>query len=80
MTRFYFDIDDGLNFTEDRDGVDYPGLDAAKLEAIRTATSIARDLSISDGARVTVKVRTSVRLVFEAVVTLQLTDHAPDSG
>jgi hypothetical protein len=80
MTRYYFDIDDGLYATEDRDGVDYPGLDAAKLAAIRTATSIACDLSISDGARVTVKVRNSAQLLFEAVVTLQLSDHPPDSG
>ena len=44
MPRFYFDVRDGLTFTQDDDGLMFPDLEAAKVEATRALAEIAKDV------------------------------------
>ncbi|UVF22838.1 hypothetical protein HPT29_028470 (plasmid) [Microvirga terrae] len=43
MPRYFFDTYDGERFVPDPDGVDLPDLAAAKAEAQKALTDIARD-------------------------------------
>lgn len=43
MARYFFDIHDGKRFTQDNEGVDLAGIEAAKAEAGRTLPDIARE-------------------------------------
>ena len=57
MPRFYFDIREGTRFFEDKEGLEFPDLDAAECEAALTAATIGRDLLPSGTVRaVTVEV------------------------
>ncbi|HEX8572295.1 MAG TPA: hypothetical protein VF759_06050 [Allosphingosinicella sp.] len=40
MPRFYFHVCNGNGFTEDQEGRDFPDLEAARAEAVRTAREI----------------------------------------
>lgn len=58
MSRFYFDVREGHLFVTDRDGLEFPSLDAAEQEAIEAAASIGKDrLPRGDTREVTVEVR-----------------------
>ena len=43
--RYYFDIQDDFFSVSDDEGTEYASIEAAKREAIVTATSIAKDVS-----------------------------------
>ena len=40
MPRYYFHIRDGNGVTEDREGIELPGIDAARPEALKRACRI----------------------------------------
>ncbi|CDX36260.1 conserved hypothetical protein [Mesorhizobium sp. SOD10] len=42
MTRYHFHVDNGT-FTPDRDGIDLPDLNAARMEAVRAAGQMIDD-------------------------------------
>lgn len=73
MPRYYFDIDDDQYSIADTDGADLPGPEAAKREAIAIATSIARDIFPSGGAKVSVSVREQEERLFTATVAMEFT-------
>ncbi|WP_055045596.1 DUF6894 family protein [Devosia sp. A16] len=58
--RFYFDIRDGDEFTEDDAGVELPDLNAARLQATIALTEMARDYLPRNGdeRRLAIHVRT----------------------
>jgi len=56
--RFYFDVWEDVRFIEDRDGIEFPDLDAAEHEATETAAEISHDLlPKGTGHLVTVELR-----------------------
>ena len=80
MPRFFFDIDDGKNFTPDDVGVELEGLEAAKAEAKKTLPDIVKD-EMPDGDRrdFTVVVKDEVgHEVWR--VTLSLVVERPSQG
>jgi uncharacterized protein DUF6894 len=68
--RYYFDIQDDFLAVCDGEGTEYPSVEAARKEAIITATSIAKDVFTSKGSRVMVTVRSENKRLFEMTVTL----------
>jgi hypothetical protein len=44
VPRFFFDLREGVRFTPDDDGLEFPNIDAAECEAADTAAEIGRDL------------------------------------
>lgn len=44
MPLFYFDIRDGDKFIRDEEGIEMPGLEAARDSAARTLADMARDV------------------------------------
>ena len=68
--RFYFDIHDDFYSSPDRDGGDFPNVQAAWIEAVTVATSIARDVFTAKGTQVTVSVRDDIQPLFEMTLTL----------
>ena len=58
MPRFFFDVREGVRFTPDDEGLEFPGIAVPKHEAAETAAAIGRDLLPKGTARaVTVEVR-----------------------
>jgi hypothetical protein len=58
MPRFFFDVREGVRFTPDEDGLEFPDLNAAEREAATAAAEIGRDLLPKGVARcVSVEVR-----------------------
>ena len=74
MPRFYFDVWEDGRFIEDRDGVEFPDLDAAEHEASETAAEISHDLlPKGTGHLVTVELRNEHRQrIATATATLTL--------
>src|SRR5215204_2941299 len=72
MPRFFFDVREGVRFTPDDDGLEFPNIDAAEHEAAECAAAIGRDLLPKGTARsVTVEVRNQFgQRVITATVTL----------
>lgn len=68
--RYFFDIRDDFYASDDPDGEELAGPEAARREAIKIATSIAGDVFVSNGAKVAVTVRDGQRSLFEVIVTL----------
>jgi hypothetical protein len=81
MPLFYFDVREGVRFTPDDEGVEFPDVDAAEREAARAAAEIGRDLLPKGHARsVTVEVRNEHgQRTITATVTLAVdrVDPAP---
>ena len=80
MPRFYFDVREGVRFTEDEEGLELPDCNAAEREAAEAAASIGRDMLPKGTARVvTVEVRNEhgQRLV-TATVTLAVDRVDPE--
>jgi hypothetical protein len=81
MPLFYFDVREGVRFTPDDDGLDFPDVDAAEREAADAAASIGRDRLPNGHARsVTVEVRNEHgQRIITATVTLAVdrVDPAP---
>jgi hypothetical protein len=44
MALYYFDMRDGDEFIDDDVGLDYPDLEAVKVEAARALADLARDV------------------------------------
>lgn len=60
MPRYYFDIQDGEQFSRDEQGMELDGLEAAKREAAAALPDIAREVIPDSGRRdVVVGVRDS---------------------
>lgn len=75
MPLYFFDTRDNDQFTEDDVGVEFPGLDAVKVESARALAEIARDVIPGSLKReLSVEVRDTIgpvleaRMKFEAVV------------
>ena len=43
MARYYFDLRDGDAFVPDGEGMEFPNVEAARLEAARALADMARD-------------------------------------
>jgi hypothetical protein len=83
VLRYYFDVDDGEDFTRDRDGVDLPDADEVRRMAVSLLPNLARD-ELPDGDKhvFSVKVRTEEGYcVYHATLSLiaEWLDH-PGSG
>ena len=78
MPRFYFDINDGVERTSDDKGLDLVDFDAAKEEAQKTLTELARHADpIADQRVFTVCIRDFMRtIVCRATLTLRVTYFA----
>ena len=72
--RYYFDNDDDFYSANDDAGEELSGIDAARHEAVKVATSIARDLFTANGSGITVTVRDKTQAVFEVSVSLSRRD------
>jgi hypothetical protein len=68
--RYYFDVRDDFVAVSDGEGTKYASREAARKEAIVTATSIARDVFTANGSQVTLTVRSEDGPLFEMTVTL----------
>jgi hypothetical protein len=80
MPRYYFDIKDDRLSTVDHDGEEFPGLEAARHNAIFTAASLAKDLFLSGGREVTVFVRSETGPVFDATIVLTISARTDESS
>src|SRR4051812_40206516 len=78
MPHFFFDVREGVRFTPDDEGLEFPGIDAAEHEAAECAAAIGRDLLPKGVARsVTVEVRNQHgQRVATATVTLAVDSKA----
>jgi hypothetical protein len=45
MTRYFFDMRDGEAFSEDDEGMEYPDIEHAQMEAVASLADMAKDLS-----------------------------------
>jgi hypothetical protein len=75
MPRFFFDTRDNDFFLEDQEGLDFPDLEAVKVEAAKALAELARDVIPGSLKReLAVEVRDELgpilksRLTFEAVI------------
>jgi len=48
--RYYFDIDDGVSITKDKEGRELEGLDSVRQEVVRALPEVVKD-AWSDGVR-----------------------------
>jgi hypothetical protein len=80
MPRFFFDVREGVRFTPDDDGLEFPNIDAAEHEAAECAAAIGRDLLPKGTARcVCVEVRNEHgQRVITATVTLAVDRVHPE--
>ena len=73
MPRYYFDEYDGETVTQDDEGLELDGIEAARAEARKALPDIARDVLPEDGDRRTmvVKVRDEAgKVVITATLTM----------
>jgi hypothetical protein len=72
MFRYFFDINDGELSTTDLDGLELDGPEAARVEAVRALSEIARDALREGHARtLTATVRTPGEAILRASLTLE---------
>ena len=57
MPRYYFDEYDGYTVTQDDEGLELDGIEAARAEARKALPDIARDVLPEDGDRRTMVVK-----------------------
>jgi hypothetical protein len=70
MPLFYFDIRQGLSFTADEEGMEFPDLDTAEREAAEAVAEIGRDrLPRGDARDITLEVCNEHR---QRVLTVRL--------
>jgi len=74
--KFYFDIRDGAELTEDDAGVELPDLKAARLQATIALTDMARDYLPRDGDAhsLAIRVRTDEGPQFDVTLDYELED------
>jgi hypothetical protein len=80
--KFYFDIRDGGELTEDDAGVDLPDVNAARLQATIALTEMARDYLPRDGdeRRLGIRVRTDEGPQFDVSLDYELEDLRDREG
>jgi hypothetical protein len=62
MPRYYFDIQEGLTFTQDEDGEDFDDHEAAERGAMRAAAELGRERLLNGDVRdLTVEVKNEDR-------------------
>jgi hypothetical protein len=44
MPHYYFDFRDGEKFSPDEDGLEFPGIEAARDQAAKTLAEVAKDV------------------------------------
>lgn len=72
MPLYFFDTRDNDNFIEDREGLNYPDLEAVKVEAARSLAELALDVLPGSLKRVlAVEVRDAVGPVLRAIMTFE---------
>ena len=74
MARYYFDVDDGVVFTLDQDGIECASMDELRFAAIDGLPDLARDqMPDGDHTKILVKVRDAGgSYLFEASLTLDV--------
>jgi hypothetical protein len=74
--KFYFDIRDGGELTEDDAGVELPDFHAARLQATIALTDMARDYLPRDGDQrsLAIRVRTADGPQFDVTLDYELDD------
>ncbi len=79
MPRYYFDEYDGETVTQDDEGLELDGIEAARAEARKALPDIARDVLPEDGDRRTmvVKVRDEAGKVLITATLSLLIETAP---
>ena len=79
MPRYYFDEYDGETVTQDDEGLELDGIEAARAEARKALPDIARDVLPEDGDRRTmvVKVRDEAGTVLITATLSLLIETAP---
>jgi hypothetical protein len=80
--KFYFDIRDGGELSEDDAGVELPDINAARLQATIALTDMARDYLPRDGdARsLAIRVRTAEGPQFDVSLDYELEDLRDREG
>jgi len=80
--RFYFDIRDNGDLTEDDAGVELPDLSSARLQATIALTDMARDYLPRDGdaRRLAIRVRTAEGPQFDLTLDYELADLRDDES
>jgi hypothetical protein len=76
--RYFFDIRDDFYAAVDDEGLELPDFNAARREAVRVATAIARDVFAADGAEITVTIRSEEESLFDINITLRTKDLRGD--
>jgi uncharacterized protein with GYD domain len=77
MPRFHFDISEDDHFTRDDEGQEFADIKAARSEAVKTGTSIARDSFMSGMAdHVIINVRDDDAQLLKISITLDVEDTA----
>jgi hypothetical protein len=79
MPRYYFDTFDGDALSQDDEGLELDGIEAARHEARKTLPDMARDKVPDDGDRrtMTVKVRDETgKVVITASLSLLVETHS----
>ena len=72
MPLYFFDIRDNGDFIEDDKGVEFPDLEAVKIEAARSLAEIARDVLPGSVKRnLAVEVRDEHGPVLRAIMTFE---------
>src|SRR3569833_3410503 len=72
LMRYFFVIRYDFFSADDDTGEDLPSNDAARREAVKTATSVASDLFITNGSEVRVIVRSEQGPLLEVTVKLTI--------
>jgi len=74
MPRYFFDLEDDRFSIGDTVGSDCSSLEAAREQAVRAATCIAKDLfSSGSGTKITVRVRDGDKQLLEAILLFKIT-------
>jgi hypothetical protein len=72
MPLYFFDTRDNDEFIEDVDGVEFPDLEAVKIEAARSLAELARDVIPGSMKRnLAVEVRDELGPVLRAIMTFE---------
>ena len=81
MPRFFFDTRDDDHFLKDDEGLDFPDLEAVKVEAAEALTELARDVIPGSLKReLAVEVRDELGPVLKAILTFEAVIVRPHWG
>jgi hypothetical protein len=73
MPRYFFDVTDSGETSRDSEGVEFPSLEAARQEALKTLGEIAKD-ELPDGDRreFSIRIRDGERSLLRASLSLNV--------